>query len=371
MPAICHNCGTSKSGPFQACPQCSKVPQSDDEVALAMMLSGDFLPPEKLAAAAAAIKSGQQLELPPKMRAAVLSAMKAARNRSAPAWWLPWVKPAVIVGIIAALFLIFHPWPHYQVASFQDTVPAYQGFLNRFPQGEYVPAARERIRVLQEEDVWRAAVADSGIEGYRNYIRVYPDGKHLDAAKQRTTELSDGVWKGISGTRSEAEITKFLKEYPETSKRSDAEARIQFLYNDWSWVKEQDSVSHYQRFLARNPAHPQRGWMEKRIIDLEVDAIAAGEHGELPKADAVGGDDTAGPAAIEIENGTGYELTVRYSGGESKKVVIPAGGDQSFRLPNGSYRVAASVNAARVSNYYGKEDFSGGRYEIRFYIKSH
>jgi sugar/nucleoside kinase (ribokinase family) len=83
-----------------------KTPQGDDEVALAMMLSGDFLPPDKLAAAAAAIKSGQRLELPPKMRAAVLSAMKAARKRSAPAWWIPWIKPAAIVGIIAVLF---HP----------------------------------------------------------------------------------------------------------------------------------------------------------------------------------------------------------------------------------------------------------------------
>ena len=371
MTAICHNCGAHKSDPFEACPQCGKVPVGDDEVALAMMLSEHFLPPEKLAAAAAAIKSGQRLELPPKMRAAVLSAMKAARRKAGSGGWRPWIKPAVIVGIIAALFLIFHPWPHYQVASFQDSVSAYQGFVNRFPQSEYVPAARERIRVLQEEDVWRAAVDENGIASYRGYIRVYPDGKHLDAAKQRTTELADGIWKGIAGTRSEAEVTKFLKEYPETSKRSDAEARIQFLYNDWSWVKEQDKIPHYQRFIARNPTHPQRAWMEKRMIDLEVDAIAAGEHGELPKADAVGDATTAGPAAVEIDNGTGYELTVRYSGGESKRVVIPVGGKQSFQLPNGSYRVAASVNAARVRNYYGKEDFSGGRYTIRYFIKSH
>lgn len=370
MTAICHNCGARKNDPFQNCPQCRKAPAGDDELALSMMLSEHFLSPEKLAAAAAAIKAGQKLELPPKMRAAVLSAMKVARRKPGGGAWRPWIKPAVIVGVIAGLFLIFHPWPHYQVASFQDSVAAYQGFANRFPQSEYAAAARERIRVLQEDDVWQAAVTDSGIESYRSYIRVYPDGKHLDVAKQRTTELADGIWKGISGTRSEAEVLKFLKEYPETSKRSDAEAQIQFLYNDWSWVKEQDKIPHYQRFLARNPTHPQRRWMEKRIIDLEVDAIAAGEHGELPKAEAQSGARSSGPASVEIENDTRYELTVRYSGGESKKVVIPASGKQSFQLPNGSYRVAASVNAARVSNYYGKEDFSGGTYTVRYFISS-
>ena len=77
MSAICHNCGAHKFDPFQSCPHCNKVPQSDDEVALVMMLSGDFLPLEKLAAAAAVIKSGQRLELPPKMRSWVLS----VRNR--------------------------------------------------------------------------------------------------------------------------------------------------------------------------------------------------------------------------------------------------------------------------------------------------
>jgi hypothetical protein len=370
MTSICHNCGTRKSDPFQVCPQCRKVPNGDDEMALAMMLSEHFLPPEKLAAAATEIKSGQRLELPPKMRAAVLSAMKLARKRSTPAWWIPWIKPVLIVSVITAIFLILHPWPHYQMASFQDNVSAYEGFVNRFPRSEYTHAAKERIRVLQEEDVWREAVAENGMASFRGYIRIYPDGKHLDAAKQRTTELADGVWKGISAIRSEAEITKFLKEYPETSKRSDAEARIQLLYNDWSWVKEQDKVPHFQRFLARNPAHPQAGWIEKRIIDLEVDAIAAGEHGELPQAEALGGAALSGPASIEIANGTSYELTVRYSGGESKRVVIPIGGKKSFKLPNGSYRVAASVNAARVSNYYGKEDFSGGRYTVRYFIQS-
>jgi len=371
MASICPACGSRKSEPFQTCPQCGKIPRTDDDVALAMMLSDNFLPPEKLEAAARAIKAGQKLELPPTMRAAVLSAMKVARKKSAPAWWIPWVKPVAILGAIVALFLIFHPWPHYQTSCFRDTVPAYQGFVNRFPQSGYASAAKERIRVLREEDVWKEAQAAGGIAAFRNYIRVYPDGKHLDSAREKVTELADAVWKGLAQSRSEEEVTVFLKKYPESSKRAEAEAHIQALYNDFAWVKEQDSIPHYQRFLARLPGHQQQAWMEKRIIDLEVDAIAAGEHGELPKAQAVGGDAGTGPASVEIENGTSYELTVRYSGNESHKVVIPAGRTDSFKLPAGPYRVAASVNAARVSNYYGKDDFSGGRYQIRFYISSH
>jgi hypothetical protein len=73
---------------------------------------------------------------------------------------------------------------------------------------------------------------------------------------------------------------------------------------------------------------------------------------------------------IDIKNDTRYELTVRYSGEESKKVVIPKGETQNIDLPPGAYRVAASVSAAQVLNYYGNNTLEPGSYSERFYISS-
>lgn len=344
---------------------------NDDELALAFMLTDQFLPKEKLAEASRLIKSGQRIELPPHIRTAVLAAIQSARTQQAApqkGQGLGLRGWGILAGIAAILFLIFHPLPHYQWSSFQDSVPSYEGFVNRFPSSDYADSARERIRILREPEVWLQARETDQIEALRGYIRVYPDGKHLDEAKTRVTELADAQWGLIAGSRSEAEIRKFLKSYPETSKTAAAEARIQELFNDWDWVREQDSLDHYQRFAARYPNHAERRWMEKRIIDLEVKEIAAGEYGEMPRAQPLSyGGSTV---EVEVENQTGYELTVRYSGPDSKKLVIPKGATRTVSLPPGDYKVAASVTAANVRNYYGTDTMRGGQYSSSFYIQS-
>ena len=70
-------------------------------------------------------------------------------------------------------------------------------------------------------------------------------------------------------------------------------------------------------------------------------------------------------------NGTSYTLTILYSGPDSKRLVINAGGTKSVRLKNGQYRVAASVSAANVSNYAGSENLNGGSYNVDYYISTY
>ena len=71
-----------------------------------------------------------------------------------------------------------------------------------------------------------------------------------------------------------------------------------------------------------------------------------------------------------MNNKTGYELSVRYSGPESKKLVIPTGSIKSIILPPGEYQVAATVTARNVRNYFGRDKIQGGSYSSEFYIKS-
>ena len=141
------------------------------------------------------------------------------------------------------------------------------------------------------------------------------------------------------------------------------------MYDDWSWVSEQNSVEAYRRFLDTFPNHPKAAFLGKRLIDLEVDLIAAGAHGYLPRAAAVDSSPHSEVANMRIENQTEYELTVRFSGVDSKMLVIQKKGTSTIELKAGSYRVAASVAARDVENYYGTDELDGGSYETRFYIK--
>jgi hypothetical protein len=369
--AICFKCSDNKPSALGACPRCGTYPTSDDELALSMMLSEDVLPADQLDHAANLIHSGQRITLPLELQTTLLTAIRTARS-SAPQPTNPaaWKWEAGIVAAVAFVLFLFQPWTQYRWAALQDTVPAYESFIRNHPSTDYADSARERIRILREDSVWRAAQLSDDIHKLRDYLKVYPDGKYTAEAKTQCVDLADQQWKPLTKSRSESAIRQFIENYPETTRIKDAEKRIQQLYNDFTWVQEQDTVQAYKRYLERNPQVANRAAIEKKIIDLEVAAIAAGDHGVLPKAQPISSDSRSPYAEVRVENGTGYELTVRYSGPDSQKIVIPASATKSLSLRVGTYTVAATVSAANVRNYVGTDTMPGGGYESRFYIET-
>lgn len=291
------------------------------------------------------------------------------RNQSVLARPLDWKLIGVFLGVFTLVIFWVLPWPYYQWAAHQDTIPAYKTFLLKYPHGDYANSARERIRVLHEDAVWASVETSDDIRKTREYLRVYPEGKHTNTAKRLTTRIADRQWDSVATSRSEVAIRRFLTDFPETSHVQDAEARIHSLYNNFTWVQEQGTLDAYKRYLEGNSNSPNRAFVEKKIIDLEVAVIAAGEHDYLPEAQLLDFYSNSSYASVRVQNSTGYELTVRYSGPDSQKATIPVGGTQSLRLPTGSYTIAASVSASRTRNYVGTHAYhAGGNYGSRFYI---
>ncbi len=237
-----------------------------------------------------------------------------------------WV--VLVICAVALTMAIFTPWTQFKWATIRDNVASYEAFIKCFPNSDYVADAKERIRKLCDDEVWSKAVASGKFESFNNYVKVYPDGKHL----------------------------------------SEADNRIQKFYNDWNWVRAQDSLPDYQRFAGRFPDHAQMAWIQKRIIDLEVKEISSGKYSEMPKAQPISRGGIS--AEVTVENRTEYELTVRYSGPDSQKVVVPKGGTRTIKIQPGDYKVAASVSAANVTNYYGNDTLNAGKFESSFYIES-
>ena len=183
----------------------------------------------------------------------------------------------------------------------------------------------------------------------------------LEGKLKESNESQDDLRDEIRGLRNKLEATE--------RNLSNTEAKLlERQMNDIEWVKNQSSLPIYDRFITKFPNHPEIPLLRKRIIDLEVKKIAAGKYGKMPRAQAqkLGGT----IAKVTVENQTGYELTVRYSGPDSKKLIIPKGMTKSVSLYPGDYKVAASVNASNVTNYYGADSMRGGQYSSNFYIKS-
>ncbi|OFV92840.1 MAG: hypothetical protein A3G76_02585 [Acidobacteria bacterium RIFCSPLOWO2_12_FULL_65_11] len=105
-------------------------------------------------------------------------------------------------------------------------------------------------------------------------------------------------------------------------------------------------------------------------IQDEIEKIRSASYTAMPLAKAVPAS-LHGAAAITIENGTSYMLSVLLSGPVSRKVDLAAGGAQDIILSPGNYEIAVSFSHPSVVPFYGKENFgSNMRYSKRFYITS-
>lgn len=236
-----------------------------------------------------------------------------------------------------------------------------------FPKG--FPEVADRFNVREALQArWDQAVADKSLYHLSLFLTLPPEWQSKWPIVDAMVKAAEPEWEKLKQARLVEPMVNFEQAYPAIKAALKTSEAIEALYNDPTWVKAQDKLEHYQRFVKRFPKHAAAPTMEKRIIDLEVAAIAKGDHGELPKAQPTGSF-YGTTSKLQIQNDTDYELTVRFSGTDSKKVVIPSSQSQSLTLPNGSYQVAASVSAANVRNYYGTDEFKGGTYDSSFYIR--
>ena len=174
------------------------------------------------------------------------------------------------------------------------------------------------------------------IEGWKAYQQAVPYEHHKDSMYQ-IEEIENRKW----NTESKA----------------------------WSTARCENTISAYKKYKSLYPKGAHYVQAERRLIDLEVADVYAGDYGSLPAMDKTSWG--AGPTAeVSITNRTRYVLTILYSGPDSKRVVIQAGRTSTVTLKNGTYKVAASVDAPGVSKYAGSENVDGGSYSVEYYIET-
>lgn len=131
-------------------------------------------------------------------------------------------------------------------------------------------------------------------------------------------------------------------------------------------VKKSYSIYDIKQFIRENPNHENIAELEKRIIDLEVDNIFNDKNtGQMPASERTSYSNST-ISEISIKNDTSCDLTIRYSGPESKVITISPNRTRSINLKSGSYRIAAT---ACGYNYAGSESLNGD-YTSSYYIET-
>lgn len=93
---------------------------------------------------------------------------------------------------------------------------------------------------------------------------------------------------------------------------------------------------------------------------------SAGSMPEAEKSDNA--EEESSVAVAVVRNNTIYELTLYYTGTESRIVSILPGEFTEITLPKGVYNIVARVSAPNVREYYGTEMLGGYHYSSSFYI---
>jgi hypothetical protein len=116
-------------------------------------------------------------------------------------------------------------------AAEQDTVSAYQDYLERHPDTEQAALARQRIAELQEQRAWEQAREVDTLTAWRAFLQQHPDSGHAAEARSREHELARrDEWQRLRGTADRAALEAFISEYPDGEEAELARDRIAELH---------------------------------------------------------------------------------------------------------------------------------------------
>ncbi len=141
----------------------------------------------------------------------------------------------------------------FATAQEQDTIEAYETFLDGNPNSPFVTQATLRLEELYLEK----ARTDKTLESYDLYLDKYPKGKLRDKAVEERREF---LFDWASEQDSAEAWQKFLDEYPTGDRKLKQEARERLNMAQNRDIISVGPVSIEQVNLAENPDGPLDGW---------------------------------------------------------------------------------------------------------------
>lgn len=183
--------------------------------------------------------------------------------------------------------------------------------------------------IIKENDTWDKAKSTNSIESFQHYLEEYPNGKY--------------------GATANKEIKKIKEEIEQEAYNNAYKSNSSSIIND---------------FISKYPNHKGVSGLKKKLIQIEIDEIFGNSNtGALPSSTKTYTSNST-ISSVKIQNNTGCNLVVRYSGVDVLKIDIPINQARTISLKSGSYKIAASACGA---NYAGTE-YLQGDYSSNYYI---
>jgi len=141
-------------------------------------------------------------------------------------------KSFLVLCVITAgaLAACSSPNADWQKATQQNTVAAYQQFVQQHPNDARVQQAHDRINALNDEQAWDTAKNANTLDAYQQYLQQEPNGMHAADAQDKVNALQqDAAWQTAQSTNTAAGYQDFLQKYPNSPHAADAQDALKKL----------------------------------------------------------------------------------------------------------------------------------------------
>lgn len=265
----------------------------------------------------------------------------------------------------------------------QNSMDNYEWYLDKYPTGRYsreaydsIVALWDKIDINKPDGRFHADYKYQFVRIYDELIQEYHNAHFIDTMNYLMKMKCETLYKKAFDENTLDSWDYYIESVPEQfvfDAREELQSRYDELWGTevraWETACKQNLAEAYENYLKLYPDGKHHAEAEKKAIQLGVDKVFGGSHGDLPAMEKTTNGSGA-YASVVVKNATGYALTLMYSGNDCKRVTIPSYGRETIRLKNGEYRITATVNASNVIPYAGVENLNGGGYEIEYYIQT-
>jgi len=118
----------------------------------------------------------------------------------------------------------------WEEAQQEDTIAAYEAFVERYPDSPNAEQARRRIETLRAEQAWATAQQRDTIEAYRDFIEDHPDAADAEDARARLESLErEAAWQELAESDDISALRAFADDHGGSPEAELARARARDL----------------------------------------------------------------------------------------------------------------------------------------------
>ncbi|MGD9022022.1 MAG: SUMF1/EgtB/PvdO family nonheme iron enzyme, partial [Lysobacterales bacterium] len=191
---------------------------------------------------------------------------------------------------------VYQPPPEevqrWQGALDADTVEGYRRFMRDFPESVYLRQAQTQLNLL-DDSAWQELSAEDSIPAYEDYLEFFPTGLHQAEALQRIEAIvaeearlerarlererqDELAWEAASSARTIESMDRYIADWPAGSYVEEAQRVRRLLHdqadddNAFRAAQQLDTMDAYQAYINAFPAgaHVTDALMRLDALDL-------------------------------------------------------------------------------------------------------